>query len=193
MTGGSGPAPERARAPEEERVVLVDERDVEIGTEEKLRAHRDAALHRAVSVFLFDGRGAVLLQRRAAGKYHSGGLWSNACCGHPRPGESAAAAAHRRLREEMGIDCPLAPVFAFTYRAELGGGLVEHEFDHVFVGRCVAEPAPDPTPDPAEVEGWRWADVEQVRADLAARPDRYTAWFRTALEELLARGAHRPG
>ena len=182
-------APEGVPPPAEERVVLVDERDVEIGTEEKLRAHRDAVLHRAVSVFVFDDRGAMLLQRRAAGKYHSGGLWSNACCGHPRPGESPAEAAHRRLREEMGIDCPLAPVFTFTYRAELGAGLAEHEFDHVFVGQWAADPAPDPR----EVDGWRWVDVNVVRAELAARPDRYTAWFRAAFEGLLAHGADRAG
>lgn len=187
MTGSALPTPGRAGTPSEERVVLVDERDVEIGTEEKLRAHRDAALHRAVSVFVFDGSGAVLLQRRAAGKYHSGGLWSNACCGHPRPGETPADAAHRRLREEMGIDCPLAPVFTFTYRAELDAGLVEHELDHVFVGRYDADPAPDP----GEVEAWRWVDVELVRSELAARPDCFTAWFRTAFEELLARRANR--
>ena len=162
----AGLGPEGAGAPEEEHVVLVDERDVAIGTQEKLRAHRDAALHRAVSVFVFDGSGAMLLQRRAAGKYHSGGLWSNAACGHPRPGETPADAPHRRLREEMGIDCPLAPAFTFTYRAELGAGLVEHEVDHVFVGRSGADPAPDP----GEVDGWRWVALDAVRADLAAIP-----------------------
>ena len=189
MIASATPAPHGAAHPAEERVVLVDERDLEIGSEEKLRAHRDAALHRAVSVFLFDGSGAVLLQQRAAGKYHSGGLWSNACCGHPRPGETPADAAHRRLREEMGIDGPLAPAFTVTYRAELGAGLVEHEFDHVFVGRSDA----DPTPDPGEVAEWRWAAVAAVRADLVARPHCYTAWFRIAFEGLLARGADRAG
>jgi isopentenyl-diphosphate Delta-isomerase len=183
VTATSRPEP---RAPREERVVLVDADDVPVGVQEKLRAHEDGSLHRAVSVFLFDPSGALLLQRRALAKYHSGGLWSNAACGHPRPDESTLGAARRRLREEMGLDCALRPAFRFTYRAELGGGLSEHEVDHVFVGRCDAEPEPDP----AEVEAWKWMTIEDVRADLQRRPERYTAWFGLVLDEILRHRAH---
>ncbi|MFL5581685.1 MAG: isopentenyl-diphosphate Delta-isomerase [Gemmatimonadaceae bacterium] len=174
------------RPPREEHVVLVDADDVPVGVQEKLRAHEDGSLHRAVSVFLFDASGALLLQRRALAKYHSGGLWSNAACGHPRPDETPLGAARRRLREEMGLECALRSAFRFTYRAELGGGLSEHEVDHVFVGRCEQ----DPVPDPAEVSEWKWMGLEAVRDDLRRRAERYTAWFGIALEEILKRGAH---
>lgn len=163
-----------------ERVVLVDENDVERGSVEKLRAHREALLHRAVSVLVFNRRGEMLLQRRADGKYHSGGLWSNTCCGHPRPGEATADAARRRLREEMGFDCPLVWDHAFRYRAPLGGGLTEHEFDHVFVGRSDG----DPEPDPDEVQDWRWASFEALDRDAALSPHLYTRWFHILLKRL---------
>jgi isopentenyl-diphosphate delta-isomerase len=180
---------ERAYAhPAEERVVLVDAQNVEVGTLEKMRAHLDGALHRAFSVFVFDARGRMLLQRRAAGKYHSGGLWSNTCCSHPRPGEEVDAAARRRLREEMGFECPLEEAFCFVYRADVGGGLTEHEYDHVYVGRFDGQPRPDP----AEVEGWRWMEVDEVRREMEARPGDFTFWFRTAFAEVLSHGAALP-
>ncbi|HEV2862406.1 MAG TPA: isopentenyl-diphosphate Delta-isomerase [Pyrinomonadaceae bacterium] len=162
----------------EEQVILVDERDRELGAAEKLSAHRSGSLHRAFSVFVFDGRGRLLLQRRAGGKYHSGGLWSNTACGHPRPGEATDAAARRRLREEMGIECELREAFEFVYRAELGGALVEHEYDHVFVGLSEGEPAPDPS----EVGAWRWVSMEELRGDLREAPDSYSTWLRLAVE-----------
>lgn len=158
----------------EERVVLVDENDAELGTLEKQRAHAEGRLHRALSVFVMNSQGEMLLQQRAAAKYHSGGLWTNACCSHPRPGEDVQAAAHRRLREEMGIECPLEPAFAFTYRAEVGGGLVEHEFDHVFLGRFDGEPAPAAD----EVDAWRWAPVDLLADEVADAPEQFTPWFR---------------
>lgn len=158
----------------EERVVLVDENDGEVGTLEKQRAHAEGRLHRALSVFLFNSRGEMLLQRRAAAKYHSGGLWTNTCCSHPRPGEAVDQAARRRLREEMGIDCPLEPAFEFTYRAQVGPGLVEHEYDHVFLGRYDGEPAPSGD----EVEAWRWVPVDALAEEVAAAPERFTPWFR---------------
>jgi isopentenyl-diphosphate Delta-isomerase len=157
-----------------EQVVLVDEHDRELGVSEKLRAHRDGALHRALSVFVFDDDDRLLLQRRAAGKYHSGGEWTNTCCSHPRPGEPVDEAARRRLREEMGIDCPVEKAFEFMYREDVGGGLIEHELDHVFVGRWSGEPRPDP----AEADGWRWLSLAEAAEDASAHPERYTAWFR---------------
>lgn len=169
----------------EERVILVDEADVERGTAEKLAAHAAGALHRAFSVIVFNRAGEMLLQCRAAGKYHSAGLWSNACCGHPRPGEDVRQAARRRLAEEMGIDCELEPLFHLRYHAELDGGLAENEYDHVFAG-CFDEPL---RPDPAEVQAWRWARMDHIRRDLAEEPERYTAWFPLLVDELAAEGA----
>lgn len=164
----------------EERVILVDEDDVERGSAEKLRAHADGALHRAFSVLVFNRRGEILLQRRAAGKYHSGGLWSNTCCGHPRPGEETARAARRRLREEMGFECELVRLFGFRYRVELAGGLSEHEYDHVFAGRYDGAPLPDP----AEVDAWRWTSLDAIRREVAEASERYTHWFPLLLERL---------
>jgi isopentenyl-diphosphate Delta-isomerase len=161
-----------------EQVILVDVHDRELGAGEKMRAHLEGVLHRAFSIFVFDAAGRLLLQKRARSKYHSGGLWSNTCCGHPRPGEATAEAARRRLREEMSFDCELREAFDFVYRAELAGGLVEHEFDHVFVGRFDGAPAPDP----AEVEDWRWMTLDELRGELRLRPDDYSFWLRVALE-----------
>lgn len=157
-----------------EQVVLVDADDVEVGSMEKQRAHEEGRLHRAFSVFVLNGRGEMLLQRRAAGKYHSGGQWTNTCCSHPRPGEAVADAARRRLREEMGIDCALEPAFRFTYRAEVAGGLVEHEYDHVFFGRYDGPPSPAAD----EVDDWRWAAPADAARQAARDPDAFTPWFR---------------
>ncbi|MDX1675957.1 MAG: isopentenyl-diphosphate Delta-isomerase [Longimicrobiales bacterium] len=167
-----------------ERVILVDDHDTAVGTADKLEAHRTGALHRAFSVFVQNRRGEMLLQRRARDKYHSGGLWSNACCSHPRPGEPTDAAARHRLREEMGFTCPVDRVAALTYRAEVGGGLVEHEYDHLFVARWDGVPSPDPT----EVEDWRWIALAELRAELDRTPERFTYWFRVAFRQLDAAG-----
>jgi isopentenyl-diphosphate delta-isomerase len=163
----------------DEYVVLVDRDDVAVGTQEKLRAHVGGELHRACSVLVFNEAGELLLQRRAATKYHSPGLWSNTCCTHPRPGELASDAARRRLGEELGVDCELAPMFTFIYRADVGAGLTEHEYDHVFVGHCDATPQPDPT----EVGDWRWESLTSIRSDAARHPETYTAWFHVLLEQ----------
>ncbi len=167
----------------EDDVVLVDAYDAPTGEAPKLEAHRRGLLHRAFSVFLYDSAGRMLLQQRAHAKYHSGGLWTNTCCSHPRPGEQTAAAAARRLREEMGVSCPLEPAFEFVYRAAFANGLVEHEYDHVFVGRFEGSPRPDP----AEVADWRWAGIEELRAEQARTPERFSAWFRIAFEKLHGR------
>ena len=188
MTPATPPGPVAPSAPSRERVILVDAADVEIGSAEKLSAHQDGLLHRAFSVFIVNPRGEVLLQQRAETKYHSGGLWSNACCGHPRPGEAVENAARRRLEEELGFTCALAPAGSFLYRADVGGGLVEHEVDHLFIGRW----AGDPAPDPGEVAAWRWAPADRLRLELVAAPHRFTRWFRFALEELDRLGALAP-
>ena len=167
-----------------ETVVLVDELDREVGLAPKLQAHQRGQLHRAFSVFVLNGRGEVLLQRRAECKYHSGGLWTNTACGHPRPGEPVADAARRRLREEMGFDCDLTPAGRFVYRAEVGT-LVEHEVDHVFHGRFEAPPHPDP----AEVSEFRWITPAAALADAQAHPERYTPWFALALAHFVEHGA----
>jgi isopentenyl-diphosphate Delta-isomerase len=163
-----------------ERVILVDEADVPLGTAPKLAVHRDGRLHRALSVLVLNDRGELLIQRRARDKYHSAGLWANTCCSHPRPGEATVDAAHRRLREEMGFDCPLEPAGAFAYRADVGGGLVEHEYDHLFLGQWAGAPRPNP----AEVSAWRWVPPEELMAWIRARPHDFALWFPLALREL---------
>jgi isopentenyl-diphosphate Delta-isomerase len=170
----------------EDQVILVDEHDNPIGAAGKLDAHRSGILHRAFSVFVFDPlSGRLLLQRRAATKYHSGGLWSNTCCSHPRPGERTAAAAGRRLREEMGIDCAVNEMFSFVYRADLGSGLIEHEYDHVFFGLHGAEPVLNPE----EADDARWVDLHELAADVRRRPEAYTFWLAVCLDQVRTRSA----
>jgi isopentenyl-diphosphate delta-isomerase len=175
----------------EERVVLVDSDDRVLGEMEKLLAHRTGRLHRALSVFVFNSRGELLLQQRSLGKYHSGGLWTNTCCSHPRPGEAVQDAAVRRLGEEMGLQCPIEHRFAFVYRSELDHGLIEHEFDHVFIGHSDAEPEPDPS----EVSDWRYASAESIRSELIQDPGRFTSWFRICFESAVeaAQVVHESG
>src|SRR3990167_3418340 len=164
----------------EERVILVNSQDQEIGVEEKLRAHQLGLLHRAFSVCLFNAQGELLLQQRALSKYHSGGLWTNTCCSHPRPGESIAQAVRRRLKEEMGIvEGNWQPASALLYRAELAGGLIEHEYDHIWVGSNTANPVPNPD----EVMGWRYASLETLALDTQKHPEQYTAWFHLLLPQ----------
>ena len=177
-----------------EQVILVDRADRPVGVADKLEAHRLGLLHRAFSVLVLNDDDELLLQRRADAKYHSGGLWSNTCCSHPRPGEAVEAAAHRRLHEEMGFDCPLEPAGSLLYQAQVGGGLVEHEYDHLFLGRWTGTPSPAP----GEVDAWRWVPVAQVRAEIEELPGRFTYWFKAALgrldaRDLLPRGDGTPG
>lgn len=168
-----------------QQVVLVDEKDREVGTMEKMEAHRQALLHRAFSVFIFNGKGDMLLQQRAVTKYHSGSLWTNACCSHPRPGEAIQAAAERRLQEELGFTIPLTKAFDFIYKAYFDNGLTEYEFDHVLTGVYDG----DIYPNREEVADIRWLAMADVRADLEARPNVYTEWFKIALQAFLERAA----
>ncbi len=161
-----------------EYVVLVDEQDNETGVMEKLQAHLDGRLHRAISVFIYNSKGEFLIHQRAAGKYHSANLWTNTCCSHPRPGETVHDAAVRRLYEEMGLKCELKEVFSFVYEAHLENGLVEHEFDHVFTG--ISDMIP--TPDITEVSGWKYISADALISDIKANPDKYTEWFKICFE-----------
>jgi|ERR1041384_1817785 isopentenyl-diphosphate Delta-isomerase len=164
-----------------ERVVLVNEQDDVIGTEDKTKAHIRGVLHRAFSVFVLNTTGQLLLQQRAITKYHSRGLWSNTCCGHPRPGETIEGASRRRLREEMGFDSDLNELFHFVYRTELEDGLIEHEYDHVLLGSFEGTPKPNPN----EVAEWKWADLTTLRTDLKAHPEEYTYWFRISFDRFV--------
>jgi isopentenyl-diphosphate Delta-isomerase len=168
----------------DEHVVLVNHSDRQVGVASKRTAHAAGLLHRAFSVCIFDTVGQMLLQRRAHGKYHSGGLWSNSCCSHPRPGEPAAQAAARRLAEELGFTCALSHAFAFIYRADVGGGLIEHEYDHVYTG-VFDGPV---TPHPEEIAEYRWIEPAALLRELDTQPDAFTAWSRIAFDELRSRG-----
>ena len=168
-----------------DHVILVDENDRSLGSAPKLAAHLDGGrLHRAFSVFVFNSAGRMLLQRRAAGKYHFGGLWTNACCSHPREGPTLVESARARLRHEFGFDVPLDELFSFVYRAhDPASGLTEHEFDHVLVGRFDGEPSPNPD----EIDAWEWVDRDQLTSEVRRHPERYTPWFRIVLEKVLER------
>lgn len=157
-----------------EEVVLVDLHDNPLGTMEKMEAHEKGLLHRAFSVLLFNSMGEILLQQRALEKYHSGGLWTNACCSHPRTNESVEDAAQRRLVEEMGISLRPSFLYSFIYRAELNDALIEHEFDHVLV----AEFNGTPEVNPEEVNDWKYVDMDTLARDMELHPERYTEWFK---------------
>ena len=163
-----------------EEVILVNENDEVIGVEEKLKTHLLGALHRAFSIFIFNSSGQLLLQKRAGAKYHSKGLWSNTCCGHPRLGESTKEASRRRLYEEMGFNCEMKEIFEFIYQAKLDGGLFEHEYDHVLVGKFDG----NPNPSRDEVEDWKWMDLTTLNLEMQKNPDDFTYWFRVSLEPL---------
>ncbi len=160
-----------------EQVILVDQNDVETGLMEKMEAHRRGVLHRAFSVLIYNSKGDMLLQKRAKSKYHSGGLWTNACCSHPQPGEQIEKAVNRKLKQEMGIDLNPSFAYKFTYHAPLDNNLTEHEIDHVFVGRFDGEP----NINHEEVEEWKFAEMEKIKMDAALNPEKYTAWFRMLL------------
>jgi isopentenyl-diphosphate delta-isomerase len=158
-------------------VVLVDSKDQAVGTMEKLEAHRIGALHRAFSIFIFNEEGEMLLQKRALTKYHSPGLWTNACCSHPKPDELLIDAANRRLQEELNLVTELSEVFDFTYHATFDNGLIEYEFDHVFFGQC----SETPNFNTEEVMELKWIDWPSLLKWVAEEPDQFTPWFRIVL------------
>lgn len=164
-----------------ESVILVDENNNELGLMDKQEAHEKAALHRAFSVFVFNTKGELLLQQRAFSKYHSGGLWTNTCCSHPRSGESTVDAAHRRLQEEMGFDCPLEEKFHFIYKAPFENGLTEHELDFIYTGIFDGKP----NINSEEVNASRWISMDDLIKDVKNTPQKYTAWFDIILREYL--------
>ena len=161
-----------------ELVVLVDHEDRQLGTMEKIEAHSKALLHRAFSVFIFNSKYELLLQKRASSKYHSGGLWTNTCCSHPREGEEILDAAKRRLIEEMGIDTSLRKVHDFIYKAELDNDLTEHEFDHVLYGIYNE----DPIINKDEADDFKWIDMDSLNEDIKTNGNNYTIWFKIAFE-----------
>jgi isopentenyl-diphosphate delta-isomerase len=154
--------------------------DEQVGTMEKMEAHEKGILHRAFSVFIFDSSNNILLQQRAYGKYHSSGLWTNACCSHPKPGESIEAAAHRRLQEELGFDTKLEKAFTFTYKAHFDNGLTEYEYDHVFIGHYE-----DPIQfNEQEVNAIKYIPLDLLKLELDENPDHFTEWFKIAMPQL---------
>jgi isopentenyl-diphosphate delta-isomerase len=163
-----------------QEVILVNEKDEAIGTMEKMEAHRKGLLHRAFSVFIFNTKGEMLLQRRAMNKYHSAGLWTNSCCSHPQPGEEVHEAAQRRLQEEMGFTAVLEKIFDFVYQADFDNGLTEHEFDHVFAGEY--DGPVDVNKE--EVMDYCYKSLDQVRSSLKEQPYKFTAWFHLAFPKM---------
>lgn len=164
----------------DQEVILVNEHDQQLGTIGKMEAHRKALLHRAFSVFIFNSKGEMLLQQRAATKYHSGGLWTNACCSHPSPGEDTGIAARRRLLEEMGFVTGLTRIFEFIYRADFDNGLTEYEYDHVYTG--VYEESIEPNKE--EVNDYCYKSLEEIASSLQMHSQKYSSWFLIAFPKV---------
>jgi len=158
----------------EEKVILVNENDEQIGLMEKIEAHEKALLHRAFSVFVYNDKNEVMIQQRALSKYHSPGLWTNTCCSHQKEGETNVEAGKRRLMEEMGFHTNLKEVTSFIYKAPFDNGLSEHEYDYILVGHYNDEPKINPE----EVADWKWMSLEAIKKDMANCPEKYTAWFK---------------
>ncbi|MFL5787322.1 MAG: isopentenyl-diphosphate Delta-isomerase [Flavisolibacter sp.] len=163
-----------------QQIILVNENDEFVGVMEKMEVHRKGLLHRAFSVFIFDKEGKMLLQKRSLEKYHSAGLWTNACCSHPKPGESVEDASQRRLFEELGISTTLQKIFVFTYKSKVENDMIEHEFDHVFAGEYDG----NIQWNPEEVAECRLIDLNTIKSELENSPELYTAWFRIAFPEI---------
>jgi isopentenyl-diphosphate delta-isomerase len=166
--------------PNEEQIILVDQNDAQVGAMGKLATHEKGLLHRGFSIIVKNDKGEIMLQKRARGKYHSGGLWTNTCCGHPKDTEDLTSAVHRRLKEEMGFDCKLKEILTFIYEVNLDKGLKENEFLHVFLGKYNNAPALNPE----EADDWKWITMEDLKADIAKNPDKYTYWFKISLKKV---------
>lgn len=159
------------------KVILVDKTDKEIGREDKMKVHQEGKLHRAFSIFIFNKKGELLLQKRVKSKHHSAGLWSNTCCSHPRPNYKLKEEAERRLREEMGIETDLKEIFSFIYKAKWGK-MIEYEFDHIFIGKFDR----NPHLNEKEAEDWQWIGQKELREDIKKNPEKYTYWFKKILK-----------
>ena len=168
-------------------VILVNELDQQMGAMEKMEAHQKGVLHRAFSIFIFNTKGEMLIQQRAAGKYHNPGLWTNACCSHPMPGEATLTAAERRLYEELGFTTPLKKVFDFTYKVAFENGLTEHEFDHVFTGKYDGEIKANPS----EVKDFCYKTIDEIGLTIETHPQKFTAWFKIAFPEVIKLNIHK--
>ncbi len=162
------------------KLILVDKNNRKIGVEEKIKTHKKGLLHRAFSIFVFNSNGELLLQKRAKSKYHSGGLWSNTVCSHPRNGENYQQAIHRRLKEEMGFDCNLEKITDIIYKSKLKNGLIENEYDRILRGEYNG----DIEPNPEEVMDYKWISLEELKKDINNNPDKYTSWFKIILNKL---------
>lgn len=160
-----------------EKVILVNEQDEWVGLADKMQAHKDGLLHRAFSVFVFNSKNELLIQQRADHKYHSPGLWSNTCCSHPRKGESTFSAAHRRMKEELGFDCDIEKAFVFRYKSDVGGGLIENEYDHIYTG--YSDKIPQINPE--EVQDFRFIPISELLVRVEKEPETFTAWLKLAL------------
>jgi len=161
-----------------EEVILVNSKDEEVGRAEKLEAHQKGLLHRAISVLVFNSAGELLLQKRANHKYHSGGLWTNTCCSHPRPNETSLAAAKRRLLEEMGIHSHPSFAYKFIYKTALDNQLVEHEYDHVYITTSNDKPMLNPD----EATDFKYVSIDKLKTEIDNNPDDYTVWFKIIME-----------
>ena len=163
------------------KVLLVDENNKVIGKQDKLKVHKLGLLHRAFSIFIFNSKNELLIQKRALDKYHTSGLWSNTCCSHPYT-ENIKQEAKKRLQEEMGFSCNIKKVFSFIYKVDVGNNLIEHEYDHVFLGRFDGQPVLNPQ----EAEDWQWIGLEELERDIKENPEKYTYWFKIALPKLVS-------
>lgn len=163
----------------EEQVILVNEKDEQIGLMPKMEAHEKALLHRAFSVFVFNEKNELMIQQRAKDKYHSPGLWTNTCCSHQREGETNIEAGKRRLQEEMGFTTELKDTVSFIYKAPFDNGLTEHEFDHILVGHYHGEPELNPT----EADDYKWISLNELKEDMEKNPHNYTEWFKIIFEK----------
>ncbi len=161
-------------------VILVDKNNKKIGEEEKIKTHKEGKLHRAFSIFIFNVKGDLLIQQRARTKYHCGGMWANTCCSHPRPGETYFQATHRRLRQEMGFDCRLKKLFCFIYKTKFENGLIENEYDCVFIGKFDGTPKPNKK----EAMNYKWVSIKDLKKDIKENPKKYTFWLKIALKKI---------